>query len=382
MKTAPADFGRSEVDFLKFFDGWWWKNGTQCGKLDTNNGGGIFMYMIKFKRRLRMAFSLLLCVLLCGCHINLFTSEHTELIVDGEYKPFNVPRKTMEKLMELIEAEDVDYIYAVFSPDVRENVERLSEQIRELIRFTKENVTAWDFISGGGNVDRRSGITISKSVAFYEFQTNSGTYRCDISDVIRNDTQKETIGFSSISIYPEELSWEYAPKALPGSSIVYRIEDLPPDISVGSSPVEMLMQLSEAGNPDEFCDIFSITAKRNAEGLQENASELMDFLSEQVISWEPYTWTQNIETIGRTKITVREMFFYLHTDNGLYRCDIREVLESDYSVDTGFSSISIFPALYPGDEPEYEDEVYKGYCTWERENMGISIVYQQDSQTR
>ena len=76
------------------------------------------------------------------------------------------------------------------------------------------------------------------------------------------------------------------------------------------------------------------------------------------------------------------MFFYLHTDNGLYRCDIREVLESDYSVDTGFSSISIFPALYPGDEPEYEDEVYKGYCTWERENMGISIVYQQDSQTR
>ena len=39
--------------------------------------------------------------------------EHTELIVDGKYRPFNVPRMTMEKLMELVEAEDVDYIYEV-----------------------------------------------------------------------------------------------------------------------------------------------------------------------------------------------------------------------------------------------------------------------------
>lgn len=339
------------------------------------------MCMTRFKRRWGMAFSLLLCVLLCGCHISLFPLEHTELIVDGEYKPFNVPRKTMEKLMELIEVEDADYIYEVFSPDVRKNVESLSEQIRELIRFTKENVTAWDFTSGGGNIDRRSGITIAKSVAFYELQTSSGTYRCDISDVIRDDTQKETIGFSSISVYPDELSWEYAPKQLPGISIVYRIEDLPQDISIDPSPLETLMQLAEVKNPDDFYEIFSVTAKRNAEGLQENASELMEFLSEQVISWEPYTWTQNIETIGRTKVTVREMFFYLHTDNGLYRCDIREALESDYSVDTGFSSISIFPALYPGEEPEYEDGVYKGYCTWGRENMGISIVYQQENQS-
>ena len=80
--------------------------------------GGIFMCMTKFEKRLGMAFSLLLCVLLCGCHINLFTSEHTELIVDGEYKPFNVPRKTMEKLMELVDAEDTDYIYNVFSQNI------------------------------------------------------------------------------------------------------------------------------------------------------------------------------------------------------------------------------------------------------------------------
>lgn len=338
------------------------------------------MYMIKFKRRLGMAFSLLLCVLLCGCQV-LFPGEHTELIVDGEYKPFNVPRKTMEKLMELVDAEDTDYIYHVFSQNIRDNTEELSEQVREFVRFVKENVITWDFSSGSENTQRENGVILSKRIALYKFETSSGTYRCDVSDVIKNAAQEDTEGFSGILIFPEELSAEYAPISPSGVYIVYRIEDLPPDISVGSSPMETLMQLSEAGNPDEFCDIFSITAKRNAKGLQENASELMDFLSEQVISWEPYTWTQNIETIGQTKITVREMFFYLHTDNGLYRCDIREVLESDYSVDTGFSSISIFPALYPGEEPEYEDDVYKEYCIWGREYMGISIVYQQENQS-
>lgn len=344
--------------------------------------GGIFMCMTKFEKRLGMAFSLLLCVLLCGCHINLFTSEHTELIVDGEYKPFNVPRKTMEKLMELVDAEDTDYIYNVFSQNIRNNTEGLSEQVLEFVRFVKENVITWDFSSGSENTQRENGVTLSKRVALYKFETSSGTYRCDISDVIKNAAQEDTEGFSGILIFPEELSAEYAPISPSGVYIVYRAENLPQDISIDSSPLETLMQLAKAGNTDDFYEMFSLTAKRNAEKLQERASELMDFLSEQVISWEPYTWTQNIETIGRTKITVREMFFYLHTDNGLYRCDIREVLESDYSVDTGFSSISIFPALYPGDEPEYEDEVYKGYCTWERENMGISIVYQQDSQTR
>lgn len=337
--------------------------------------------MWKIKKQFRLIFPLLLCIPLCGCQKKIawdfLTPEHTELVVDGEYKPFNVPRKTMEKLMELIEAEDADYIYEVFSPYVRENVESLSEQIQELIRFTKENVTAWDFESGGGKADRRSGITVSKSIAFYEFQTNSGIYRCDISDVRKNDTQKETIGFSSISIYPEELSWEYAPKEPPGISIVYRMEDMPQDISMEQSSMETLIQLVNGENADAIYDVFTPKAKRSAEGLQEKIPELTEFLQNRVISWELYTWTENIETIDGARTKTRDMFFYLHADNGLYRCDIREVLESaDQITNTGFSSVSIFPALYPGEEPQYEDDVYKGHCTWGRENTGISIVYQ------
>ena len=122
---------------------------------------GLEKLMTKFKRRWGMVFSLLICVLLCGCQL-LFPEEHTELIVDGKYRPFNVPRMTMEKLMELVEAEDADYIYEVFPPAVRENTEGLYEQIQEFIRFVEKNVTVWDFSSGSGTIDRKSGVTLAK----------------------------------------------------------------------------------------------------------------------------------------------------------------------------------------------------------------------------
>ena len=182
------------------------------------------------------------------------TSEHTELLVDGEYRPFEDPKKNLEKLVELVEAED----------------------------------------------------------------------------------------------WPQNVTSE-------------------------PNPMETLMQLTTEGNADSIYEMFSLTTKRNDGGLQEKATELLSFLSEQVISWEAYTWAQNVEDFNHSAATTREMFFYLHTDNGLYRCDIREVLESTNQADVGVSSISIFPALYPGERPSFEDEVYRGYCTWGRENMGISI---------
>ncbi len=98
--------------------------------------------------------------------------------------------------------------------------------------------------------------------------------------------------------------------------------------------------------------------------MPEKVQELAELLRERMASWEHYTWTENIEMLDGAKATTREMFFYLHTDNGLHRCDIREVLESRAPADVGVSSISVFSALYPGEGPEYEDEAYKGYCTW------------------
>jgi len=323
-----------------------------------------------------MAFMMLFCVLFCGCGTNDAGADR-DWIVDGEYKPFNVPRNTMVKLMTLVEAGDADSIYEVFSRDVKENTKDLDGQIQEFIRFVEENVTDWDFLSGGGNGDRRSGVVTMTRASFYKFTTNSGIYRCDIGEVLKDTKRPESEGFSDITVYPDELSWEYAPKKPTGIYMVYRAGDQPPDCPIEPTALETLLELSQAGDTEGIYEMFSVTAKRNAEGLQEQIEELSRFLSGQVISWEPYAWAQNMEEFNHDMAATREMFFYLHTDKGLYRCDIREVLEADYPADAGLYSVSIFPALYPGEEPEYEDRTYKGYCTWGRENMGVSIAYGQ-----
>ena len=113
------------------------------------------------KKRYIMIPLLFLCLLLCGCHGNiignLMASEHTELLVDGEYKPFNVPRNMMEALMKLVEAKDADTIYEVFSPEVRENAEGLYGQVQEFIRCIEEDVTSGDCLSGYGTGNRSGG---------------------------------------------------------------------------------------------------------------------------------------------------------------------------------------------------------------------------------
>lgn len=43
-------------------------------------------------------------------------------------------------LMELVESDDVDYIYEVFSPAIQENADGLYERTQEFVRFIEENV--------------------------------------------------------------------------------------------------------------------------------------------------------------------------------------------------------------------------------------------------
>jgi len=217
------------------------------------------------------------------------------------------------------------------------------------------------FSSGSGSGDRSDGDVTMTRASFYEFSTDSGIYRCDIGEVLKNTVQPDLVGFSDITVYPNELSWEYAPKKPVGIYIVYRVEDQPQETIEGSYTMERLIELAQAGNTDGLCECFSLATKGDAEDIPEKAQELVEFLHEQMVSWEFYTWTENIEMLDGAKATTREMFFYLHTDNGLYRCDIREVLESRDPADVGVSSISVFPALYPVEEPEYEDEAYKSY---------------------
>ena len=167
--------------------------------------------MPKFERLLEMVFPILFCVLLCGCQA-LFPGKHTELIEDGKYKPFEDPKKNIEKLMELVEAEDADYIYDVFSPAIRENTEDLYGQIQEFIRFSKESVKEWDYVKWNGSITRDSGAVRAPRISRNHLNTSSGIYRCEIKEVLNDTAHEDAMGFSYILIFPEELSAEYAPK--------------------------------------------------------------------------------------------------------------------------------------------------------------------------
>ena len=342
------------------------------------------MCSTKIIRYFNVIFSLLLCVLLCGCQrgmIGFTPPEQTEFVVDGEYRPFNVPRKTMEKLMELVEAGDIDSIYEVFSQAVKEDNDNLYIEVEALVHFLGENAVSWDFTGSYSIGDSHYGIHTETRSATYSVQTNGGVYTCCIRDVPNNSEDQNVVGFSSISIYPIGLDIEYGHSGQFGSLVVYRVGQDTEDFLVAPLPMEKLVELIDQGDTDGILKVFSPVVRDTANGLQEKTSELINFMDDKVISWEPYTWMQSAQYINGVKANLREMFFYLHTDSGLYRCDIRDIPEdTSQGVSAGIYSISIFPALFPDQTPDI-NETYDGYCTWGRENMGISIAYQQENQT-
>ena len=127
----------------------------------------------------------------------------------------------------------VDYIYEVFSPAIRENTEDLYGQIQEFIRFSKESVSEWDYVKWNGSITRHNGVARVTRISRNHLNASSGIYRCEIKEVLNDTAYEDAMGFSYI--------------------------------------------------------LFSLTAKRSAEGLQEKEAELSSFLSEQVITFEKNT---------------------------------------------------------------------------------------------
>ena len=301
-------------------------------------------------------------------------------VVDGMYRAFNVPRKTMEKLMELVAAEDINSICGAFSNTAKENANNFDTNIQALVRFLRENAVSWDFTGAYSIGDRHYGIRTETRSATYRVQTNGGDYTCCIRDVPNNSEDKNVVGLSSIFIYPMGLDIEYGHGGQSGSLVVYLVGRDTEDFLNTPSPMEKLVELIEQGDTNGILKAFSPVVRDTTDGPQEKISELISFIGEQVISWEPYTWMQSEQYINGVKVDLREMFFHLQTDSGLYRCDIRDIPESiNQEVSTGILSISIFPALFPNQTPDLHED-YERYCTWGQENRGIYIAYRQNEQ--
>ena len=140
--------------------------------------------------------------------VSLFSScvspgpTQNELLVDGKYR-WQGEQKTVEKLMEYVQAGDADTIYQVFSQTARERSDNLREKIEEFITFVNEEMVSWEYLYGGieGGRSREEGVRKERSMEFYIY-TDKTRYHCSICEVRTDDFNTNNEGFSSITVIP------------------------------------------------------------------------------------------------------------------------------------------------------------------------------------
>ncbi|MCI7657667.1 DUF5104 domain-containing protein [Anaerotignum sp.] len=137
--------------------------------------------------------------------ISPFVPERTEFVVDGKYVGFSSPNQLMDNFLLLTDAEDMDGIYAIFSPKAKKEAENLQEKIPELIEFFNDNVTSWETDGGYGESSSIGGISVFRDQHQYLLHTDDTIFSCDI-DLTKIDTgDSDNEGFYSILIYPDEM---------------------------------------------------------------------------------------------------------------------------------------------------------------------------------
>lgn len=122
--------------------------------------------------------------------------------LDGEDEASLEASETMEALMELAAAEDMEGFYGLFSPVVREEADGLRERIPELARFLREEVADWEPYAQFRTEERHFSYSGEKREVFFQLHTGHGTYRCDIRAVTEDPYVERNLGLYSISIFP------------------------------------------------------------------------------------------------------------------------------------------------------------------------------------
>ena len=241
--------------------------------------------------------------------INLFIPilpEHkddADWIVDGEYFGYfydeGCEEKVMNQFMGLVEEENIDGMFNIFSKNVRADCPTtLKKSLPELADFLNNRVASWEYRSSYSN--RGGGAGPADRVMLFDLHTEEGLYRFTIRDYIAfsHSTGKSTAnsGFRSITIIPEELHSSYMGFCYEkdGVHIVYRADGGNEAAVKGQERMENWMELAEAGDVDGFYEQFAPVVKNGEgmDGLPEKIRELEGFLSNEITSWEPHSWTQ------------------------------------------------------------------------------------------
>ena len=284
--------------------------------------------------------------------LSLFSScvpGSDELLVDGRYN-YQSEKKTMEKLMEYVQAGDADTIYQVFSQTARERSDNLPEKIEEFITFVNEEMVSWEYRApaGGSSSSDEGGIRMDRSTEFYIY-TDKAQYLCKISDVPMDDFDTNNEGFSSISIAPvgsRVCMYGNLEEDGMGLFLSYLGE------TREEGTLERLLDLAANQDSGGIYDLYSDYAKETVPDLPEQAEALMEFLQRPIRSWEfaNYCTTEWVRLPGTEDPLLRRLtMFTLHTDEETYTLLIRDLLDgSETGENLGLYSVAIYTDAYSG----------------------------------
>ena len=293
--------------------------------------------------------------------LSLFSScvpGSDELLVDGRYN-YQSEKKTMEKLMEYVQAGDADTIYQVFSQTARERSDNLREKIEEFITFVNEEMVSWEYRApaGGSSSSDEGGIRMDRSTEFYIY-TDKAQYLCKISDVPMDDFDTNNEGFSSISIAPvgsRVCMYGNLEEDGMGLFLSYLGE------TREEGTLERLLDLAANQDSGGIYDLYSDYAKETVPDLPEQAEALVEFLQRPIRSWEFYDCayscvTEWVRLPGTEAPLLRRLtIFTLHTDEETYTLLIRDLLDgSETGENLGLYSIAIRTDAYRGYKGNYK----------------------------
>ena len=302
--------------------------------------------------------------------VSLFSScvspgpTQNELLVDGKYR-WQGEQKTVEKLMEYVQAGDADTIYQVFSQTARERSDNLREKIEEFITFVNEEMVSWEYLRGGieGGRSREEGVRKERSMEFYIY-TDKTRYHCSICEVRTDDFNTNNEGFSSITVIP--VGWHddenglydikmnicaYGNLEEDGMGLFLSY----PGETCEEGTLERLLDLAANQDSGGIYDLYSDYAKEAVPDLPEQAEALVEFLQRPIRSWEFYDCahscvTEWVRLPGTEAPLLRRLtMFTLHTDEETYTLLIRDLLDgSETGENLGLYSVAIYTDAYSG----------------------------------
>ena len=281
---------------------------------------------------------------------------YAEWMVDGEYKALISGEQTVDKLMEYIQAEDVDSIYQVFSSKAKETSGNLREKIEELVNFINKEMISWEYDTGGPfHTEQENGKIMRNRVIEFFIRTDETEYICSLLDIMRDDFDSSNEGFCSITVVPKEATWLCRYGYFDGTGLGVFLSYPCQDKDYGETILKHLMDFYVNTYSDSIYELFSEYAKESVPDLPVQIESLAGFFEKPFHSWEfDSCVTEKMELPGTDDILLRRMtVFLLHTDNETYRLQIRDLVNEQKDEETlGLYSIAISTEQYAGTNRE------------------------------